>query len=720
MRIRNKIYLGYLGIAMLVAIVGVFGLIATRLAVEGFEGNEEQLKRMVETGSEMSSYSKRAEGHLLLYLALHDEVDREKFLKRCAKVDEQIAILEDIGVSGEAGILLRKAKFNMDIMVTTGTALIEAHDRDMRARGQTDLRDYRDLIQKIHSVSREIREAGNAIVGIATDSLNKQEAITAALEVTSYVKRVEAHLMLYLTLNEPVDRERFFKRHESLVKNLDILKKRLKESRDSELLEKAHSEAAELLLVGENLFVASDARGGFQGGLGLEGYEDEIRKANELASSIRRAGVSLAQSQSDLIYSRKLLAMNNANRLQLAIIAVIVMSFLAVMVAGYLFSNAITRPLKALQEAAGKIGEGDLDTVIELKSNDELSWLGDAFTSMVSNLKLTTMSRDHFDSINNSMNDSLIVATMDGTISYANRATTEMLGYGRGELEGRPVDVVSPSLRQMLEAFTEDTSGSNTQSREMEYLPASGEAISVSCTTGCLAGRRGQLQGVVFSAQDITQSKSVREKLKGALEEREVLLREIHHRVKNNMMLVTAMLSMQAHCLDDESLSAAFNDVINRIRSMSLVHERLYKSKDFVDMDIKGYFRTLINDLSTSLKRPGQDVAVSVDVVDVHIGIDRLMRLGLIVNELVTNSFKHAFNGEKQGKIDVSLSVENDMVTLMVSDNGQGIPEAEGAGEESRTLGLKLIRALVDQLDGEFHLSRDKGTLARITFNAAE
>jgi two-component sensor histidine kinase/HAMP domain-containing protein len=706
MRIQRKIHLGYLGIAIMVAIVGLFGLIAARLIVEGFEGNEEQLNRMVTAGTEMSSYSKRAEGHLLLFLTLHDKVDRDKFLKRCESVREQIAILEGLDVSGDTGILLSKARSDIQTMVDTGTALIEAHDREMSARGQMDLRDYSDLVLKLYSAAKDIRIAGIDIVGIATDSLNKQEAITAALEIQSYAKRVESHLMLYLVLNKPVDRDKYLKRHASLVEDLNVLKERLEESSDRRLLEKAYSEAAELKLVGDTLLNASDARGGFKGGLGLEEHKDKLMKVNELSSSIRRVGVSLAQSQSDLVYSRKLAARSKALRLQAAIIAIVVLSFIVVIVAGYLFSHAITGPLKALQEAAGRIGEGDLDTEVELKGNDEIRWLSDAFAGMVSNLKLTTMSRDHFDSINNSMNDSLVVVSTDGTISYANKATREMLGYGRG---------------RMLVVFTaEDTGEGSTQNMEMKYLTAGGAEVPVSCSAGSLAGKKGQLQGLVFSAQDITESKAVREELERTLEEREVLLREIHHRVKNNMTLVTSLLSLQADCLDDESQSAAFDDLINRIRTMSLVHERRYKSEDFVSLDIKGYFRALIDDLYVSLKRPGLDVAITLEIGEVHLDMDNLMYLGLIVNELVTNAFKHAFNGDGVGEVIISLSAEDDTVTLTVSDNGKGFPEAGDGGERGRKLGMRLVKTLVNQIDGELHIARERGVRARITFKASQ
>ena len=198
---------------------------------------------------------------------------------------------------------------------------------------------------------------------------------------------------------------------------------------------------------------------------------------------------------------------------------------------------------------------------------------------------------------------------------------------------------------------------------------------------------------------DVTERKRAEERLRASLKEKEVLLREIHHRVKNNLQIVFSLLYLQARTIRDPRALEAIRESQSRVHAMALVHDTLYRSPALGRVDATEYMKVLVTYLMRAY--PGQDgVELHTGIAPVELEIDTAITLGLIVNELVTNSLKHAFRGERGGnEIRITLQPENaDSLTLRVSDNGVGLPApAEG---RAPTLGLKLVAMLAEQLGG--------------------
>jgi two-component sensor histidine kinase len=197
-----------------------------------------------------------------------------------------------------------------------------------------------------------------------------------------------------------------------------------------------------------------------------------------------------------------------------------------------------------------------------------------------------------------------------------------------------------------------------------------------------------------------------------------VLLREIHHRVKNNLQVISSLLSLQAGHIKDKQILKAFTESQMRIRSMSLIHEQLYKSKDLARIDFSRYIRELTDNLKRSYGMTSSLVEFNIDVGRVSLGIDMAIPCGLIINELVSNSLKHAFPGGREGEISISLqgratSLPNFVLT--VSDNGIGFPK-DLDFRNTESLGLQLVTVLVNQIGGTIELNRDSGTEFKITF----
>ena len=226
-------------------------------------------------------------------------------------------------------------------------------------------------------------------------------------------------------------------------------------------------------------------------------------------------------------------------------------------------------------------------------------------------------------------------------------------------------------------------------------------------------GKISYFDGIV---EDITERKEAEELLKISLVEKEVLLREIHHRVKNNLQIISSLLNLQSRHVEDEPALDMFQESRNRVRSMALVHEKLYRSDDLAKVNFCEYIRSLGRHLIISYGTNSTAIDLDVSVKDVFLDINTSIPCGLIINELISNSLKHAFSGRKKGKIRVVLQSEkNGMYKLVVSDDGVGLPKNLDA-KKTESLGLQLVTMLVEQLQGTLNIDNNKGTSFEIVF----
>lgn len=215
--------------------------------------------------------------------------------------------------------------------------------------------------------------------------------------------------------------------------------------------------------------------------------------------------------------------------------------------------------------------------------------------------------------------------------------------------------------------------------------------------------------------EDITDRKKEENRTKKSLEEKEVLLREIHHRVKNNLQIIASLLNLQECTENEKNVGDVLKESMGRVKTMATIHEKLYESPSLSDINFRNFTEKLVYDILYSYGISVGTINPHIDMEDISLNIDTAMPLGLIINELVTNSVKYAFPN-KNGNINVKLESLPEHMILTVSDDGIGMPQ-NITPEESETLGLKLVTNLVDQLEGSFELVRDAGTEFRIIFN---
>jgi two-component sensor histidine kinase len=215
---------------------------------------------------------------------------------------------------------------------------------------------------------------------------------------------------------------------------------------------------------------------------------------------------------------------------------------------------------------------------------------------------------------------------------------------------------------------------------------------------------------------DITESRERETALGAALQEKDTLLRELYHRVKNNLQVITSLLSLQLRSLPQGDARLALQESADRVRAMALVHEKLYQSKNLASIALDDYIADLCRQLGNAAGAPERGILLEASAEPVEVGLQIAVPLGLVLNELLANSLRHGFPDGRGGSIRVRLAHgANDELQLTVADDGIGLPP--GLNPTScRTLGLKLIHALASQLDGSFSLENRDGTVARLTF----
>lgn len=380
-------------------------------------------------------------------------------------------------------------------------------------------------------------------------------------------------------------------------------------------------------------------------------------------------------------------------------------------------ADKITRPLQLLKETVEKAGRGDYSSKVSLKTNDEMQVLADAFNNMLDELRFSReelLEKDYVDSVFSSMSEMLFVLTPEGIIETVNRAGLEISGYESAELLGQP-----------LGKFVEDAPADFIQgvqgtiiSSESTLLSKRGQRIPVLLSISPLSCKGG-MEGIVVAAKDITERKKTEEDIRNSLKEKEVLLREIYHRTKNNMQVISSLINLQASSVEDNSILQMFADARNRIQAMSLVHEKLYQSGDLSNVDSWDYIKDLVRAMARSYQPGLEMISISTDIESIPFSIDTAIPCGLIINELMSNSLKYAFTDGRKGEIRITLRRNGgEEIKLDFSDNGVGLPEGFDLRQNS-SLGLKLVTNLTTkQLGGRIGImDRRPGTEFHIEFN---
>jgi PAS domain S-box-containing protein len=242
-----------------------------------------------------------------------------------------------------------------------------------------------------------------------------------------------------------------------------------------------------------------------------------------------------------------------------------------------------------------------------------------------------------------------------------------------------------------------------------------GSVITCEWYNSALINPAGELISVFSNVLDITERRQAEERITTSLKEKEILLQEIHHRVKNNLMIITSLLRLQSAKIDDKIFKELFFESEQRIKSMAIIHNQLYQTKDFARIDLNYYLRELCHYLFQTYQITPDIITLNLQIKDIILDLNFAIPLGLMLNELISNSLKHAFADEREKQITVSSKKEEKKNILIVADNGVGFPEAIDF-TKAQSMDLQLVMAFVQQLHGTIDMKRDQGTVWTITF----
>lgn len=323
-----------------------------------------------------------------------------------------------------------------------------------------------------------------------------------------------------------------------------------------------------------------------------------------------------------------------------------------------------------------------------------------------------------------SVGDGVIATDATGCIKFMNTAAESITGWAQKEVVGKPLNsifkAINEKTKKQIENPVAKVLGGDViieLSNHTILLGKKGTKIHINYSAAPIKDNGGKICGVVLVLRDVTVRKKAEDKFKKSLEEKELLLRELHHRVKNNMQVISSLLRLQSQTITNKESIEIFRECQDRVRSMSLLHEKFYRSRDLLNIDFAEYVRELAEGLARSYGVDSNKIATKTNIKDVSLGIDLAIPCGLLINELISNSLKHAFPKGASGEIKVSLqSGGKGQIELTVCDNGIGIPK-ELDFRETKSLGLQLVTTLVeDQLEGKIKLDRNRGTEFKIKF----
>ena len=307
----------------------------------------------------------------------------------------------------------------------------------------------------------------------------------------------------------------------------------------------------------------------------------------------------------------------------------------------------------------------------------------------------------------------------DGAVRLWNKASEELYGYTAAEALGKNLLdlIIPPEMREPVRAairqMVETCEGHPAE--ELLLMRKDGSRVPV-YSNHTMVEIEGVGRELYCIDIDLTARKQAEAAVRASLHEKEAMLKEIHHRVKNNMQIISSLLNLQAVAKGNELLKAEFQDSQNRIRAMALVHEKLYHSENLATIDFDSYLRDLTAQLFRTFRGTVGNVSCTCAAPGIFFGIDTAVPCGLIVSELVTNALKHAFPDGRDGSVGITLERSEDgAFILTVADNGVGLPEGLEPGT-AKTLGMQLVRNLASQLAGGMTFTSTGGAQFHIMF----
>ncbi len=309
----------------------------------------------------------------------------------------------------------------------------------------------------------------------------------------------------------------------------------------------------------------------------------------------------------------------------------------------------------------------------------------------------------------------------EGNFNFMNNASYDILGYKPEELIGASfVPHVAPdNVEETVQIHTDVIHGESFDHFDLTMIKKDGRHTFLSAKAYPLRNADGEIIGCSGTATDITHILEYQKRLELSLKEKEVLIKEIHHRVKNNLAVVSGLFALQALSIDDEKVVQIFNESQARIKSIATIHEKLYQNDLFTSIEVKSYLNDLLGDIKRTFKQNGKNTTISLEGDEITLNVNQAVPFGILANELITNAFKYAFPEDKSGSINLKVIKEGEEVVFTVKDTGIGLPEGFEKMKEG-SLGMSLIFNLADQLNGRINWKSENGAKFELRFIPSE
>ncbi len=358
------------------------------------------------------------------------------------------------------------------------------------------------------------------------------------------------------------------------------------------------------------------------------------------------------------------------------------------------------------------------DIVITALFNPDGSLQG--YTKIIKDMTERKRLEERFRRVVESAPNAMVMISQRGEIEMVNAQAEKLFGYSRSEMLGQKIEILVPERFRASHPDQRKMFLSNPQSRPMGAgrdlygRRKNGSEFPVEIGLNPIETEEGMM--VLSAIVDISDRKQKEARIQEALREKDLLLGEIHHRVKNNLQVVHSLLSLQSSMINDVAVRGMLTDSQNRIQSMALIHQTLYQSNNFARVYFTEFLEALVPTLVNSYREANKNILVNMDAGSVYLSMNSAIPCGLLINELITNAFKHAFVDRTQGEISVSLVVAGPgQLCLAVSDDGIGLPQ-EIDVNNTETLGLRLVSLLSQQLEGELSIHRQHPTRFSLIF----
>jgi PAS domain S-box-containing protein len=394
------------------------------------------------------------------------------------------------------------------------------------------------------------------------------------------------------------------------------------------------------------------------------------------------------------------------------LILITIAAFILSLLLAWIIYRSISRPLHKLQAATERIGEGDLTQEIELYSKDELADLANSFNYMMKNLSRSMVSREYINNIIHSMGEMLVVTDSEYTVELANREAHKLLHKTDGDLEGENfLNCFDSSNREII---LKSVNGASDV--EEAILKARDKRIPVWITHSRVEDHDGESKHI-FVARDVTLQKEAEQKINESLKEKNILLSEIHHRVKNNLAVISGLLEMQMWNAEEKRVVNNLRDTQLKIRSIALVHEKLYQTENFINLQIGEYLDDLIGEIQASYESIGRTVDISISCDEIHMTMNQAIPFSLLLNESIIYLCQNESDGSGSNRIEVNVSKEQERVALIITDQLQAV--GDGLVREPDPSESLLMETLANQLGGTFAIETDGDRQRNVTVNFA-